>query len=363
MAEMEKRLRSPSSGVKMAPVTAITTRNQLARKKEREKCDAQEKQMENLETFPLVKVDNKAKNVMSYSDVVPTLRLRLEELESATHAETAVAVAVATTAATRSKSPSRRPRQAVTKPRRKQQSSPNVAATTVTATATAIENFAMTELTSKTSRESLQLHRLTFDDWLLLKEKQDAQKRRDDRRELNRLSHMQQMRQQLSEKCYADWLRAKRRHCSSCNTGSCNMLQQAGPTMLVEASRRRAEQTKRTVQQWERRKLLEMQRQREQQTRERHEQQVRDHLRRQLSQLAWHRWLQQQDKQQQQQQQQQQQERNEKPHRQRLSSNSSLKPSMAGIESLYLHVPLSAAQHSLRQRLDSIDGLNMQRRK
>ncbi|XP_030567924.1 PAX-interacting protein 1-like isoform X2 [Drosophila novamexicana] len=247
--------------------------------------------------------------------------------------------------------------------------------------------------------------RLTFDQWLQSKKKQEVLRRRQSRREAHRLHSLKQMRKQMSEKCYEDWLHAKRRvHCSARLPGA-----------LAEVQRKRREESQLCLAQWQLRKRQEQEQRREEQLRAEQEQRVHEQLRRQLSQLAWERWLaqlaaknqsnpglqterqwQQQQHHLQQQQQFQQQQQHLQQHLQQqqhpLSRLSKLTaaaaprqrirlrppPSSARqqqqqqldqrklqeqVASLYLHVPLSAAQRALRRRLDAIDAVHLQRRR
>ncbi|XP_017851753.1 putative mediator of RNA polymerase II transcription subunit 26 [Drosophila busckii] len=240
--------------------------------------------------------------------------------------------------------------------------------------------------------------RLSFEEWLTAKKREDMQRKRDTRREEHRLNHLQKLRQQMSQKCYKDWLHAKQQRQLSCCL----------PTVLVE-SRARSQRaaTQQRFEDWQRRKDHELLRQRQRHEREELERRVLAELRHKQSQLAWQRWLAQAEaktkgQEQPPQQQQQQQQQQVKPtanikgkgkgkskfdanapllyikpmrraqllektqsalYRRTALSLLPLRQQQAQQEAFYLHVPLSAAQRALRERLDSIDGVQMQRKR
>lgn len=151
-------------------------------------------------------------------------------------------------------------------------------------------------------------------------------------------------------------------------------------------------EARRRIDEWQRRKVAELETQRVCQQRRQRQRKLRNELRLQLSDLAFQRWLaqsaikrhmkpatwrgmlqqeerrRQQDKQPQQQlekplQQQPQRERKQpqqQRHKQRqLRQRRPPTPSYM----LYLHVPLSAAQQSLRDRLGDMDAVKVQRKR
>lgn len=144
-------------------------------------------------------------------------------------------------------------------------------------------------------------------------------------------------------------------------------------------------EARRRFDEWQRRKVAELETQRVCQQRRQRQRKLRNELRLQLSDLAFQRWLAQtaikrhmqpvtwrgvlqqemQEKKQQKQREKHQQQREKhqqqlQRHKQRqLRQRCPPNPSYM----LYLHVPLSAAQQSLRDRLSDMDAVKLQRKR
>ncbi|EDW66110.2 uncharacterized protein Dvir_GJ15845 [Drosophila virilis] len=271
--------------------------------------------------------------------VYPTLRLRLRETiqsvpEAAETDNVPVLVQGPRQAGGRSSSStSRLVRQAVTQPRR---------VSTPPASTRPVEMMPMPSPSPSPSASA----------------KQELLRRRQSRREAHRLHSLKQMRKQMSEKCYEDWLHAKRRvQCSA-----------RLPNASAEAQRKRREESQLCLAQWQQRKRQELEQRREEELRAEQEQRVHEQLRRQLSQLAWERWLAQlavktQSNSGLQTEFRQRIRLRAQPSSARQQQQLEQSKLQEQVTSLYLHVPLSAAQRALRRRLDAIDAVHLQRRR
>ncbi|XP_032597302.1 uncharacterized protein LOC6569399 isoform X2 [Drosophila grimshawi] len=112
--------------------------------------------------------------------------------------------------------------------------------------------------------------------------KQELVRRCQFRRELQQQKQVRQVRKQMSDQCYADWLHLKRRSRVKASTTT------AEAAALVAST---SEQRHRCLRQWEQRKQHESQQRREQQLRAKEQQHMDERVREQLSRLSWQRWL------------------------------------------------------------------------
>lgn len=192
-------------------------------------------------------------------------------------------------------------------------------------------------------------------------------RRRQSRREAQRLQQAKQLRQQMAEKSYAEWLTAKKRRVLMNES-------RFDESLAAEiATLQRQKQSQHSMQVWEQRKQQEAQQRRERQEQAQQEDHVHEKLREQLSHLAWQRWIARQTvkppaplqaMQRLRQQQLQQPQQQQQPLRDNMRMSAAAVASAAAaatrqrkpghpVTSLYLHVPLSVAQRSLRRRLEN----------
>ncbi|XP_017869427.1 PREDICTED: PAX-interacting protein 1-like [Drosophila arizonae] len=211
--------------------------------------------------------------------------------------------------------------------------------------------------------------RLTFEQWLLRKRSQESMRRRQSRREAQRVQQAKQLRQQMAQKSYAEWLTAKKKRL---------LLKESrfDEALAAEiATLQRQRQSQHSLQQWKQRKQQEAQQRRERQEQVQQEDEANEKLREQLSHLAWQRWISRQAikappqlQAMQKLRQQQQLQPQQQPRRDRLRMSAAAAAAAAAtaprqrkqshpITSLYLQVPLSVAQRSLRRRLQSLSSL------